>query len=251
MSTQLKISLQLVAVFSLAALALFHMDQQLLHSGMIAGGKRLPYALLSALTMGLLFIVVFLLFNGYRQSQAAAIHAVEQELESANASLTVTTHDLEERVERRTFEISVANASLNREIAERIQAEAETKKIKHQMELILDSAGEGIFGLDAEGNVTFVNKAASIMLGWAPADLIGKSHHDLVHHSHTNGTPYPVDECPIHQAYQDGKVHFGSDELFWTKDGVGFPVEYISTPIIENKIFTGAVVVFRDLTTFR
>ena len=119
------------------------------------------------------------------------------------------------------------------------------------MELILDSAGEGIFGLDADGNVTFVNKAATNMLGWSPEELIGKSHHDLVHHSYKDGAPYPVDDCPIHLAYKDGKVHYGSDELFWTRDGKKFPVEYTSTPIIENKAFKGAVVVFRDLTTYR
>ncbi len=124
------------------------------------------------------------------------------------------------------------------------------KKLKKQLELIVNSAGEGIFGLDIDGNVTFMNKAASIMLGWEQEELIGKSHHDLIHHSHINGTHYKVEDCPIYMAYQDGKVHFKSDDTFWAKDGNSFSVEYTSTPIIEGNKLTGAVVVFRDLTTF-
>ena len=151
-------------------------------------------------------------------------------------------------MDRRTFEISVANASLNREIAERIQAETEMRQLKRRLELILESAGEGIFGLDLDGQVTFVNRAAAEMLGWEPDDLVGLSHHALIHHTRADGSPYPMDECPIHQAYRDGKVHFGADEVFWHKNGQSFPVDYISTPIHENRQLRGAVVVFRDLT---
>jgi PAS domain S-box-containing protein len=118
------------------------------------------------------------------------------------------------------------------------------------MELILESAGEGIFGLDVNGKVTFVNQAAALMLGWEPEDLVGQAHHALIHHTRADGMPYPVGECPIHQAYRDGKVHFGSEEVFWTREGQSFPVEYISTPILENNQLTGAVVVFRDLAAF-
>jgi PAS domain S-box-containing protein len=144
----------------------------------------------------------------------------------------------------------VANASLHREIAERIQAETETRKLQRRMELILESAGEGIFGLDIEGKVTFVNRAAALMLGWEPDDLIGQAHHALIHHTRADATPYPAAECPIYLAYRDGKVHFGSDEVFWNREGQSFPVEYISTPILENNQLTGAVVVFRDQTTY-
>ena len=95
-----------------------------------------------------------------------------------------------------------------------------------------------------------MNKAASIMLGWTQEELIGKSHHELVHHSHADGRHYDVEDCPIFMACKDGQVHFKSDDTFWTKDGSSFTVEYNSTPIIEGKQLTGAVVVFRDLTTF-
>lgn len=248
MSRHIRLGLQVGGLFFISSMALLYMDQWMLKT--LPNTRHLPLPLFSLLIMFALFLtVLFMLLNSSNQMHQT-IAEYKAELQQARSELEDTKSNLEERVERRTFEISVANASLNREIAERIQAETETRRLKHQMELILDSAGEGIFGLDAQGNVSFVNKAASLMLGWSQKDLLGKSHHDLVHHTHGDGSDYPVEQCPIHQAYQDGKVHFGSEEVFWSKDGSRFPVEYISTPIIENKKLTGAVVVFRDLNTF-
>jgi len=211
--------------------------------------SALPYPLFSLLAIALLFIGTVVLFNSAIEYQEQLTGNLQEELDRASRELETTKVSQEERVERRTFEISVANAALNREIAERIQAEAEMKRIKHQMELILESAGEGIFGLDAKGNMTFVNKAASLMLGWESQELTEKSHHEMVHHTRANGEHYPVQECPISQAFQDGIVHFGSEEVFWAKDGSSFQVEYVSTPIMENGTLTGAVVVFRDIST--
>ena len=249
MSDNQKLFFKIGILFCAAAFVLFLMDIRLLNAD--DSKQLLPFPLFSIMVMALLCITVIFAAKKTTQTLQQKIVDVQKQLNDVSEGLEATTQDLEKRVEKRTFEISVANASLNREIAERIQAETETKKIKRQMELILESAGEGIFGLDNKGNVAFVNKAASIMLDWSPEELIGKSHHDLVHHSYKNGETYPVEKCPIHRAYRDGKVHFGSDEIFWTKEGKAFPVEYTSTPIVENKIITGAVVVFRDLTTFR
>ena len=114
--------------------------------------------------------------------------------------------------------------------------------------LILDSAGEGIYGLDMEGRVTFVNKAAENMTGFSTQEMIGHSQHALVHHSKPDGHPYPQKECPIYAAFNDGKIHQVSDEVFWRKDGSSFPVEYVSTPICNDAKLLGAVVVFRDIT---
>ena len=114
--------------------------------------------------------------------------------------------------------------------------------------LILDSAGEGIYGLDVEGRVTFVNKAAENMTGFSAQEMVGHSQHALVHHSKPDGHPYPQKECPIYAAFNDGNIHQVSDEVFWRKDGSSFPVEYVSTPIRNNATLLGAVVVFRDIT---
>lgn len=240
---------QIGVLFLGTAILLLLMDRQ-----MLTGPENLaqwPFALISlALVAGLFAIVAMLVQRRMRVLSRTIDELTGQLTELAN-ELSATRDDLEQRVERRTFEISVTNASLNREIAERIQAEAETERIRRRMELILESAGEGIFGLDIDGKVTFVNKAAAQMLGWEAEDLVGLSHHSLIHHTRVDGSPYPVGQCPIHQAYRDGKIHFGTDEVFWKRDGTSFPVEYSSTPIREHQRLTGAVVVFRNLASFR
>ena len=117
--------------------------------------------------------------------------------------------------------------------------------------LILESAGEGIYGLDVNGITTFVNHAAERMTGFSAKEMIGQPQHCLVHHSKADGKDYPRQECPIYAAFSDGKVHTISNEVFWRKDGSCFPVEYVSTPIRENMKLLGAVVVFRDITERR
>ncbi|MFT7589398.1 MAG: PAS domain S-box-containing protein, partial [Limisphaerales bacterium] len=123
------------------------------------------------------------------------------------------------------------------------------EQLQRQYELILQSAGEGIYGLDTKGHTTFVNEAAAKMIGWHLDDLVGKSQHDILHHSKPDGSPYEVKECPIYAAFSDGKVRRVENEVFWRKDGTPFPVEYVSTPLrdADNKLI-GAVVVFNDIT---
>jgi len=197
---------------------------------------------------------LFLIFLFMQVSIINSFKKSHHKLEEQNAFLEKEKEDaklsLEDENEKRTLEIAVINGSLNREIAERMQAESEALELKKQMELILNSAGEGIFGLDIEGNVTFVNTSAQIMIGWDKDELIGKSHHELVHHSQADGTPIDSKACPIRQTFTDGLVHSCSDDVFWSKDGTSFPVEYVSTPIIEESRICGAVVVFRDTSTF-
>ncbi len=115
-------------------------------------------------------------------------------------------------------------------------------------ELILSSVGEGIYGISRDGLATFINPVAIEMTGWLEADLLGKPIHDMHHHTKVDGSPYPRSECPIYAATRDGNVHHVDDEVFWRKDGSSFPVEYTSTPIIEDGKLAGAVVVFRDIT---
>ena len=124
----------------------------------------------------------------------------------------------------------------------------ELSQVKYRYELIINAAGEGIYGLDSEGNTTFVNPAAAAMLGWDAEDLIGKSMHQLHHHTRPDGTPFTKETCPIYAAFNDGEVHHVDDEVFWRKDNSSFPVDYTSTPILENGKLAGAVVVFQDIT---
>ncbi len=135
-----------------------------------------------------------------------------------------------------------------RDISERKRAQEALAQLQRRNELVLQAAGEGIYGLDAEGKTTFVNPAAARMLGWQAEELIGRPMHALLHHARPEGSPYPATACPIYAALKDGDVHRVDDEMFWRKDGSGFPVEYTSTPIVEDGKLAGAVVVFWDVT---
>lgn len=119
---------------------------------------------------------------------------------------------------------------------------------RKQTELILNAAGEGIYGLDLHGRVTFANPAAAAMTGHTVAELLGQGMHDLVHHSSAAGDPVPRECCAIYAAFKDGRVHHEQEDVFWRKDGSCFPVEYTSTPIREDHELVGAVVVFSDIT---
>jgi two-component system, cell cycle sensor histidine kinase and response regulator CckA len=119
---------------------------------------------------------------------------------------------------------------------------------RDEAELILTSAGEGIFGLDLKGRATFTNQAATRMIARDANALSGQSMHDLVHHSHPDGSPYPGNECPIYAVLRDGVPRHVDDEVFWRADGSSFPVDYTSTPIWRRGRVVGAVVTFQDIT---
>jgi PAS domain S-box-containing protein len=118
--------------------------------------------------------------------------------------------------------------------------------------LLLESTGEGIFGIDLDGLCVFINRAGAQMLGHPdPAALHGHNMHDLTHHSDADGHPYPVAQCPIFNAFRQGLPCRIDSEVFWRLDGTAFPVEYSSHPIIEDGQVRGAVVTFVDITERR
>jgi hydrogenase-4 transcriptional activator len=121
------------------------------------------------------------------------------------------------------------------------------ERIQQQNRLILGAVGEGIYGLDASGHTTFINAAAERILGWNTADMVGHDAHQLFHHSHSDGSRFLVDQCPIHASFSDGQVHRVDHEVFWHKNGEAIAVEYTSTPIFEMGRLVGAVVLFRDI----
>ena len=135
-----------------------------------------------------------------------------------------------------------------RDISERIQAETDLERLRLQLEMILNSAGEGVFGLDLSGNVTFINPAALTLSGYEKNELFGQHIHKLLHYQRPDGTPYPEDECPICRTLIDGEGRRVSDDVFWTKAGKPLPVEYVSSPLGANGRLAGAVAVFRDIT---
>lgn len=122
-------------------------------------------------------------------------------------------------------------------------------KSEAQLQLVFDNAGEGIYGLDLQGHVIFSNQASQTLLGYTLEDMLNISLHDLIHHTHDNGTAYKKEDCTIYKAIYDGETHTVDTDVFWHKDGTALAVEYTSTPIRgESEEITGAVVVFRDIS---
>jgi PAS domain S-box-containing protein len=129
-----------------------------------------------------------------------------------------------------------------------IQARVESEQLRRRNALILDSAGEGIISVDAAGTIVSANPSAAAMVGWPAQELVGKLHHDTLHHTKNDGTPYSRSECLVTTTLADGAAFSVSDELYWRKDGTSFPVEYSSTPAVDEGEIKGAVLVFRDIS---
>lgn len=115
--------------------------------------------------------------------------------------------------------------------------------------LLLNSTAEGIVSLDIDGNCTFCNTASLKLLGYEDErELLGKSLHELVHHTRMDGTSFQRKDCKAFLAFHDGKCIYARDEIFWRKDGTSFCVEYHAHPIRKNGELIGAVVTFLDAT---
>ncbi|MEJ2728721.1 MAG: PAS domain S-box protein [Deltaproteobacteria bacterium] len=163
-----------------------------------------------------------------------SISQAEYALKESEAELKKHRDHLEELVAARTAEL-----------------EENQKRLEHAEErsrLLLESAGDGIFGVGRDGSVTFINPAGLAMLGYEAEEVIGQQVHALVHHTRADGTAYPVEDCPMHHTLTRGTTAKIDDEILWRKDGTYFPVEYSSVPIAKNGNITGSVVVFSDIT---
>lgn len=147
--------------------------------------------------------------------------------------------------ERRIF------TGIFRDITERKRAEEELKRLHQQNQMILNSAGEGIIGVDQAGDAIFVNPAAARMLGYAVDELDGKPIHDLIHHSRPDGSPCSRETCPVLQPTPPTAAFCMGNQVFWRRDGSTFPIEYTSTEIQENGVVAGLVLTFRDISERR
>ncbi len=137
---------------------------------------------------------------------------------------------------------------IDRDITERKQAAQDVERLRHEMALILEAAGEGICTFDVNGYHVLVNPSAARMFGYEAEEMIGRHSHSLWHYAKADGTSYPEEECPIYVSMRDSVTYHTESELFWRKDGTSFPVEYVSAPIQSNGTLTGGVIVFHDIT---
>jgi two-component system, NtrC family, sensor kinase len=132
------------------------------------------------------------------------------------------------------------------DITERKAAQVSLESTKRQLQLILDAAGEGVYGIDLAGKVTFANPAALQMIGRELEAVLGQ-HHCLLHHP-SGDSCCTVQDCPIFTTLMGGQTRQVADAVFWRRDGSSFPVEYVSTPIREDGNLVGAVVIYKDTT---
>ncbi|GAB3364178.1 MULTISPECIES: PAS domain S-box protein [Giesbergeria] len=135
-----------------------------------------------------------------------------------------------------------------RDISERKAAEDRLAALEEHSRLILASVNDGIVGLDLQGRLTFANAATTTILGYTEAQLLGQPIHPLLHHSHADGSAYPIDECPMRLTTQDGQARSTDDEVLWHQNGTPIAVEYTTQPTWKNGELVGTVMVFRDIT---
>ena len=174
------------------------------------------------------------------------VRAVQVPAQGGAAHEWIGTHSDISQQEAAEQALQALNADLQAQVLTRTQ---EISEVSRFMALLLTSAGEGIFGLDRAGNNTFVNPAASQLLGYSVSELLGQPSHATLHHHHADGTPYPPADCPIHQTLQDGQQRRVGADVFWHKGGHAVPVAYVVTPLLdENGGVEGAVVTFQDVS---
>lgn len=137
------------------------------------------------------------------------------------------------------------------DVTEQYEAEEALHLATRQRELILESVGDGIYGIDLDGKLTFINQAGARLLGYTASELTGVDIHNLIHHSHADGTPYSKSTSPILQALRRGEPIRMRDEVFWRKDGSAIPVEYSANPLVEDGQISGMVIAFQDVSERR
>ncbi|HET8672568.1 MAG TPA: GAF domain-containing protein [Thermoleophilaceae bacterium] len=114
------------------------------------------------------------------------------------------------------------------------------------MASVFDAFGVGIYCLDRDGRFGYVNPAAETLLGWRAEQLLGRSAHDLIHHSRPDGSPLPRDECSFFRAVRRGATRRELNDVFWRKDGSAMPVVYTLAPLHDDDEHVGAIVMFAD-----
>jgi len=135
------------------------------------------------------------------------------------------------------------------DITERTRAEDALRVSEEKILLLLNSAAEGVYGIDMNGNCTFCNAACLRILGYSDEkELLGRNMHWQIHGKHADGSLFPAEECRIFQAFRRGEGTHVDDEVLWRADGTSFPVEYWSYPQRSYGEVVGAVVTFFDIT---
>ena len=178
-------------------------------------------------------------------SMSLNLKTTEVKRQEAERLLEQSNLRLEQRIKERTVTLKETNEQLVIEAASR-------QKSEERVRLLLDSTVEGIFGLDLEGNCTFCNRACIDTLGYKHADeLLGRKMHNLIHHTHSDGSVHSLEESRIHKTLRDGRGVHVDDDVLWKADGSSFPAAYRSFPIRRDREIIGLVVTFLNITEQR
>ncbi|WP_244927854.1 ATP-binding protein [Nocardioides sp. W7] len=145
--------------------------------------------------------------------------------------------------------LTVDNARLRRGLEQRVREQtSDLRRLARQNEILLTSVGDGIYGVDADGRITFVNPLGAQVLGYDPEELRGRHAHDTFHAAAADGTAFPWEGCYVFEAIRAGRVTSAEEDVYRRSDGVEFPVEITASPLLDEDVVRGAVVVFRDVT---
>ncbi|MEP6818214.1 MAG: PAS domain S-box protein [bacterium] len=142
----------------------------------------------------------------------------------------------------------IGASKIARDITQSKEAQERLERALDFDETVMSSMGEGLYTVDTEGRLTFMNPAAQRIFGWTFDEILGRRMHDLTHHTHPDGTPFPVEECAGLQVLREGKTLTEYQDSFIRKDGTFFDVVYGSSVLRTADKITGLVVVFRDIT---
>jgi PAS domain S-box-containing protein len=138
--------------------------------------------------------------------------------------------------------------SVSMDISERKDSERALLSARSYLRAVTDSMDEAVYATDGEGRLTYLNQAAQDLLGWPLKDARGHAMHDLVHNRQADGSPYPIEQCPIRGAWLDGRTVRVEDDIFIRRDGSKLPVAYTAAPFATDDAVEGCVIVFKDIT---
>ena len=137
---------------------------------------------------------------------------------------------------------------VTRHNAERDAYESNLRNSEAKVRQITSVMGDGLYVLDQDGNVTFLNTEAEHLLGWSEAELMGKNGHEIFHYQTPDGQPITVEDCPVHRTILTGGTYRSPNDWLVRRDGRILPVSIVSSPIVENGKVTGSVAAFHDIT---
>jgi PAS domain S-box-containing protein len=197
-----------------------------------------------------IILVVLLIGGGLAAVFSAAITKPVQEL--AGAATAVGSGNLDYTIRRRGWdEIGRLGDAFNLMIEKRKEAEQGLRASEKKLRDITSHLAEGIYVMDGQGRVTFMNPEAERLLGWTMDELNEKGVHNLIHSQRADGTGLSPEECEMHGVIRTGKNLVSADEVFMRKDGTIFPISVVSSPIFENGSPVASVTAFRDITELR